>query len=140
MGTRSNTVVVETGHDKEFRLINIYRQFDGYPSGHGKALSAFILSTKLCNGIPLGHPADAQHRLANGAGCFAAQLVKHLKDGAGGIYIDAPDGPLDNDYAYIIRIDSFKPVKGVEVEVRCGGSEIFRGHPHAFAEFCSKAN
>ncbi len=32
MGTRSSTIVIETGHSVEFVLVNIYRQFDGYPS------------------------------------------------------------------------------------------------------------
>ena len=112
MGTRSNTVVIETGYGKEFRLVNIYRQYDGYPSGHGLELAKFIAGISLCNGLP-NYGADSG--LANGAGCFAAQLVAHLKNGPGGIYIDAPSGKLDNDYTYLIRIDTFNTPKGFDI-------------------------
>lgn len=137
MGTRANTVVIETGYGKEFRLINIYRQFDGYPSGHGLDLCEFISGITLCDGIGMSAPDE---KLANGAGCFAAQLVAHFKNGPGGIYIDAPSGKLDNDYTYLIRIDTFNPSKGFDIEVRSGRKILFRGNPEQFAEFIEKDN
>ena len=43
MGTRSLTFVYE---DKT-PILNMYRQFDGYPSGHGQELADFLLSGKM---------------------------------------------------------------------------------------------
>ena len=40
MGTRSLTFV----YDGEQPIINMYRQFDGYPSGHGQELAEFLNS------------------------------------------------------------------------------------------------
>jgi hypothetical protein len=38
MGTRSLTFV----YDGDEPMINMYRQFDGYPSGHGSELADFF--------------------------------------------------------------------------------------------------
>ena len=40
MGTRSLTFVYEG----EKPIVNMYRQFDGYPSGHGAELAEFLNS------------------------------------------------------------------------------------------------
>ena len=88
MGTRSLTTVIETFEDSETRklvkrkLVKIYRQFDGYPSGMGNDLVEFMMSGKLVNGIGMD-----KGKVFNGAGCFAAQLIADLKDGVGGTYI-----------------------------------------------------
>ena len=86
MGTRSNTVVINGG----VKLLNLYRQFDGYPSGHGAELAAFLAPITMVNG--LGPNSDAV--LANGMGCLAAQLVAHFKTAPGGFYIEHPNGDL----------------------------------------------
>ncbi len=135
MGTRSNTLVIEAGHDKEFVLVNIYRQMDGYPSGMGRELADFISKTKMVNGIGIG---QAEDRIANGAGCFAAQLIAQLKDGPGGIYIDSPAGECDNDYTYKIRIDTFNPRKAIGIEVFNWGKRIFKGNAARFIDFCAE--
>ena len=62
MGTRSLTFV----YDGNKPLINMYRQFDGYPSGHGTELAEFLNSfDEVVNGLPLGD----NRKLANGMGC-----------------------------------------------------------------------
>ncbi len=132
MGTRSNTLVIETGHKPEIVLANIYRQFDGYPSGHGLALAEFMLPIKVVNGI-----SDMKAKVANGAGCFAAQLVAHLKTGPGNIYLEDPNQvEFDHDFTYKIRIDTYQPSKGTRIEVFEGSARVFKGAPGAFLDFC----
>lgn len=84
MGTRSLTFV----NDGEIRLVCFYRQFDGYPSGHGKDLAEFLKPFTIVNGFSSGMK-EGTH--ANGAGCLAAQLIKHFKTDIGGIYIQPPN-------------------------------------------------
>lgn len=83
MGTRSITIIRNKDGKK---IIEMYKQYDGYPSGLGVELDEFIKSGKMVNGIPFG----ATEKLFNGISCFAAQLVHHFKDGPGGIYLHAP--------------------------------------------------
>jgi len=134
MGTRSSTIVIETGHKVEFVLVNIYRQFDGYPSGHGKELAEFITPIKMVNGIVPG----SEQRTANGAGCFAAQLIAHLKTGPGHIYIDRPVNECEHDYTYKIRINTYKPSTGIHLEVWDRKQKVFSGSPDEFSAFCTE--
>ena len=135
MGTRSNTLVIETGHDKEFVLVNIYRQMDGYPSCMGAQLADFIGNTKMVNGTST---RQAGTHVANGAGCFAAQLIAQLNDSPGNIYIEDPAGECDNDYTYKIRIDTFNPKKKINIEVFNWDDLIFKGDAAKFVEFCKE--
>lgn len=126
MGTRSTTVVIETGGEKEQILLNMYRQFDGYLSGHGKELYEFLFPITMCNGLPCG---DKGAKFANGAGCLAAQLVAHFKVGAGGIYIDSPTKKAAigvHDYTYVIRVNTYEPTE-MDLQVLEYGKEIYRG-------------
>ncbi len=68
MGTRSLTHIKD--EDGKIRL-TFYRQFDGYPSGHGKDMADFIAGKKLVNGISEPN--------FNGVGDFGFQLITHLK-------------------------------------------------------------
>ena len=97
MGTRSNTVV----YDEDVQILNMYRQMDGYPDGHGAELLEFLRPISIVNGITTGRA-----NLANGGGCLAAQLVAHFKTGVGGFYIQPPivGGEFDNDFTYIIVV------------------------------------
>ena len=60
MGTRSLTFVYDEQGNK---IINLYRQYDGYPTGHGQELAEFLNNQKMYNG----------------AGDLAALLVAHFK-------------------------------------------------------------
>jgi hypothetical protein len=132
MGTRSNTVIIDTGYGKPVKLVNMYRQFDGYPSGHGKELSDFLSKITMVNGIF----EQGDKKMANGAGCLAAQMIAHFKTEPGGIYIDIPTGKCDNDYTYIVRADTYRPSKGISVEVReYGKKKLFEGSAEKFAEW-----
>lgn len=136
MGTRSLTFV----YDEEGRtLIRMYRQYDGYPSGHGKELAEFLEPITMVNGI-----GATDNKIANGPGCLAAQLVAHFKDGPGGIYL-VPTTAVDcgQDYEYHIathgegagltitchRIEGLRPFRR---------KEIFDGSLEEFEAFCDK--
>jgi hypothetical protein len=97
MGTRSLTHIKDEGET----LVTIYRQMDGYPSGHGQDLANFLKGIRLINGIGMNDSGGT----ANGMGCLAAQLIAHFKDGVGNIYIDVPGRKADwEDYEYIISV------------------------------------
>lgn len=81
-------------------LLSIYQQLDGYPSGLGLTLAKFCAPYVIVNGFSDKTPKWA----ANGMGCFAAQLIRHLKKGIGGIYI-VPAGNETHGYTYEIRPD-----------------------------------
>lgn len=123
MGTRSLTFV----YDNKEPMINMYRQFDGYPSGHGSELAKFLNSfDAIVNGIPVGD----KRRLANGMGCLAAQLIANFKTEVGGFYIypvTAED--CGQDYEYHVYENKVIVKNPTEV--------IFDGSWKDFNEFCS---
>jgi hypothetical protein len=120
MGTRSLTFV----YDGDVPVINIYRQYDGYPSGHGHELAQFLDSKTLVNGYGEQNDFDA-----NGMGCLAAQLIVQLKHGVGGIYI-YPVSSTDcfQDYEYHVYED--------RVVVKDPTAVIFEGTWEEFGQFC----
>lgn len=73
MGTRCLTVVKDGGKDAQ-DIICLYRQFDGYPDGHGAKLHELFGDFVIVNGLGGQSP-----NVANGMGCLAAQLVAKLK-------------------------------------------------------------
>ena len=123
MGTRSLTFV----YDNKEPMINMYRQFDGYPSGHGSELAEFLNSfDAIVNGIPVGD----KRRLANGMGCLAAQLIANFKTEVGGFYmypVSAED--CGQDYEYHVYENKVIVKNPTEV--------IFDGSWKDFNEFCS---
>ena len=120
MGTRSLTFV----YDGDVPVINIYRQYDGYPSGHGHELAQFLDSKTLVNGY-----GEQNSFEANGMRCLAAQLIVQLKHGVGGIYI-YPVSSTDcfQDYEYHVYED--------RVVVKDPTAVIFEGTWEDFAQFC----
>jgi len=88
MGNRSLTRVM----DKKGKvIIELYRQYDGYPEGMGKELIDFIKGKKLVNGI------GVDRNVFNGMYDFAAQLVSHLKgDQVGNVYLYPPSDRITN--------------------------------------------
>jgi hypothetical protein len=99
MGTRSLTVFIDEWSQKE--IVVMYRQFDGYPQGHGQELAEFLLGFNIVNGLSDGQGS----KVANGMGCLAAQTVTHFKsqEGAGGIYLrTAETRNAGEEYVYIV--------------------------------------
>ena len=104
----------------------MYRQFDGYPSGHGQELAEFLNSfDEVVNGIPVGD----NRKLANGMGCLAAQMIANFKNSVGGFYIYSVNSTdCGQEYEYHIFED--------KVVVSNPGEVIFEGSWDEFHSFC----
>ena len=112
MGTRSLTYIEETWETaianennnnevyKEIKnILCMYRQYDGYMSGHGAELAEFLQDFNIVN----GYNSTTPKRSANGMGCLAAQLIAHFKDGIGNIYIHEPNATdCGEEFTYTI--------------------------------------
>lgn len=122
MGTRSLTFV----YDDNEPLLNMYRQFDGYPEGHGIDLANFLCGIdEVTNGIMVGET----RRTANGMGCLAAQMIATFKKSVGGFYI-YPVSSTDcgQDYEYHVYEN--------EVVVKGYDKTIYRGTWKDFQRWC----
>ena len=97
MGTRSLTVMLDE-YDEEIAIL--YRQYDGYPDGHGAELKEFLKDFVIVNGFTPGET----RKIANGGGCLAALVVAYFKQSVGGFYLMAA-GTRDagEEYIYTIR-------------------------------------
>jgi hypothetical protein len=122
MGTRSLTFV----YDGDKAIINMYRQFDGYPSGHGVELAEFLGSGEMVNGF-----SDKNAKQFNGMGCLAASMIAHFKNSVGGFYIHAvTDTDCWQDYEYHVYEDKVVVKNPTEV--------IFSGSWKEFLSFSTK--
>lgn len=151
MGTRSLTHVIETWNDdktgkqKKQCLMTMYRQFDGYPSGMGDDLAEFLKQGKVVNGISM----TENQLVFNGAGCLAAQLVAHFKDGPGGFYLHKPMSKnCGEEYTYEVVVGW----ESKEITLRCfengymtkSGKYVdkkrllFEGNPQDYADWLEK--
>jgi hypothetical protein len=124
MGTRSLTFVYdETGEP----MVNMYRQFDGYPTGHGAELAEFLLSGRMVNGLT----GMGKEKQFNGMGCLSAKMISHFKQGPGGIYIyPVTTNDCWQDYEYHVYKDC---VRVYNYEHK----GIFDGSWENFKKFCS---
>ena len=114
MGTRALTFV----YDGDKPIVNLYRQYDGYPTGHGAELAQFLSEFHITNGISSGET----RRTANGMGCLAAQVVAHFKDSVGGFYIHSVDATeCGQDYEYHV----YQKDKELRVRVTDRGCNMF---------------
>jgi hypothetical protein len=143
MGTRSLTFV----YDEQDVIINMYRQYDGYPTGHGAELAEFLGQFRMTNGIPVGRDKTGD-RVANGMGCLAGQLVAHFKGSDAGQFYLYPASATDcgQDYEYHV----YKDVGGLRVRITDRGCNmfgltmsdkndaIFDGTLAEFTEFCTE--
>lgn len=124
MGTRSLTFVYTEDNTP---IINMYRQFDGYPTGHGAELAEFLLSGRMVNGLS-GMGKEIQF---NGMGCLAAQMIAHFKESSGGFYI-YPVTTTDcwQEYEYHVYEN--------RIVINDTNKDIFNGTWKQFKEYCSK--
>lgn len=127
MGTRSLTYVYE-GKKEDWAkpFMCMYRQFDGYPEGHGWELSEFLMSGRLVTGLS-GMGKSIQF---NGMNCLAAQLVARFKTDSGGIYLYAPELEQDLWQAYEYHV--WEDV----VRITDTESILFEGSWKEFQQFC----
>lgn len=121
MSTRS-LVVVEDESGKQ--VVCMYSHYDGYPSGIGSDLVAFLTKVKYGNGIDGEVPKGMM--FANGMGCLAAWMVKEFKSDSGGIYLYPPKTRnCGEEYIYTI---TFNKDKGLCLKVETSNNnEIFSG-------------
>ena len=112
MGTRSLTFTYDSTGGTIFCL---YRQYDGYPEGHGSDLAEILNNTPN-----------------NGMECLSASIVAKLKTGAYNVYI-YPSETDDawQDYEYHVYADR------VEIQGRPFPNRvIFSGTYAEFQAFC----
>jgi hypothetical protein len=121
----------------------MYRQYDGYPTGHGAELAEFLAPFHMVNGLS----TNETRKVANGMGCLAAQLVANFKDEAGGFYL-YPTSAVDcgQDYEYHI----YNKDKELRIAITNRGcnffgltqsdtnERIFEGTLAEFTEFCTE--
>ena len=144
MGTRSLTFVYEKYGQIQKPVCNMYRQYDGYPTGHGAELAEFLNGGRLVNGLIETKTVD--EAVYNGMGCLAASMVAHFKQTPGGFYIYSTDErDCGQDYEYHIFNKD-----GLYVEVYyCGCNMfgvsssdkhemVFGGYLKDFTEFCKE--
>ena len=123
MGTRSLTYV----YVEDTPIMCMYRQFDGYPSGHGVELAEFLTQIEMGNGIS-GEPE--LFSFANGMGCLAAQMIVNFKKSPGGFYIY----PVELDQACWQEYEYHVYEK--QVIVKNPTEVIFEGSYDEFMSFC----
>jgi hypothetical protein len=90
------TFFSETKRSKPFCCF--YKHWDGYPTGLGAKIKAFGYKIALVDGI-----SGDETNLADGMGCFATQLIAHLKGaspGPGDIYMESPIKGMDRGREY----------------------------------------
>ena len=137
MGTRSLTRIIprqeglayDVAHKRaELALVNIYQQYDGFPSYMAVEYANFLKGLSVGNGIS-GN--DVLGEFANGPGCLAAQLIQRFKTRAGGLYLS----PIDNDEGWVDYIYTLLPKEGHETYMTIYDTReekvIFVGKPEA---------
>jgi hypothetical protein len=137
MGTRSVTNVVDGDGDI---YVSLYRQYDGYPDGHGKELAEFLKGAEIGNGIS-SNPSPG---FFNGVRDLACRLVAFFKEDHGHIgsfYLLPPKEDNTQEFTYTVTgvNPSFTmnnaPNGGVFVKVDSYGGELFSGTAEEFASW-----
>ena len=112
MGTRNLTVMVNGNKNAETETQEIavlYRQMDGYPSGHGAELADFLKPYEIVNGFGFTKEGEEPPKVFNGPDCMAASIVAHFKDGVGNFYL-YPAGTRDCWENYIYIVTAYSPI------------------------------
>ena len=132
MGTRSLTTFNDEWKNEEIAVV--YRQYDGYPKGHGKELFEFLNEMVVVNGIGFNNPP----KVANGMSCLAAQVVSHLKGSEiGGIYL-YQSGTRDIGEQYIYTIYFNEKTLMIKMSNTYDENESFDGTIKEFGEWLNK--
>jgi len=135
MGTRSLTIVKEHNDNnsnvlKKKSICTMYRQMDGYPTGHGLELAEFLKDMVVVNGISMAE----KRRIANGMECLAAQMVAFFKEGPGSIYLYSGYYDCGQNYEYYVYLKD--EVIKIMVRENYGNNcpVIFDGTPQEFID------
>ena len=126
MGTRSLTVFNNEMDNSE--IVVLYRQYDGYPEGHGIDLLNFLNNMEIVNGIS----NKEKRRIANGMGCLSAQVVAYFKEAAGDFYLHSA-GTRDIGEEFIYTLYYTEELK-IKVQDTYNGEDnvIFDGNIKAY--------
>ena len=125
MGTRSLTVFNNEMDNSE--IVVLYRQYDGYPTGHGRDLLSFLNNMEVVDGIS----NTEKRRIANGMGCLSAQIVAHLKEAPGDFYLHSA-GTRDIGEEFIYTLYYTEELRIKVQDTYDDGSDLFDGNMKSF--------
>ena len=121
MGTRSLTIFNNEWDNEE--IVVLYRQYDGYPTGHGRDLLSFLNNMNMVNGIS----NNEKRKIANGMGCLSAQIVAYLKEAPGDFYLHSA-GTRDIGEEFIYTLYYTEELKIKVQYTYDGGHDLFNGN------------
>jgi len=125
MGTRSLTVFNNEMDNSE--IVVLYRQYDGYPTGHGRDLLSFLNNMEIVNGIS----NTEKRKIANGMGCLSAQIVAHLKEAPGDFYLHSA-GTRDIGEEFIYTLYYTEELRIKVQDTYDDGSDLFDGNMKSY--------
>jgi hypothetical protein len=108
-------------------IVVLYRQYDGYPTGHGRDLLSFLNNMEIVNGIS----NTEKRRIANGMGCLSAQIVAHLKEAPGDFYLHSA-GTRDIGEEFIYTLYYTEELRIKVQDTYDDGSDLFDGNMKSF--------
>ena len=125
MGTRSLTIFNNEWDNEE--IVVLYRQYDGYPTGHGRDLLSFLNNMNMVNGIS----NNEKRKIANGMGCLSAQIVAHLKEAPGDFYLHSA-GTRDIGEEFIYTLYYTEELRIKVQDTYDDGSDLFDGNMKSY--------
>lgn len=125
MGTRSITHITFTRNGAQTPIVSFYRQYDGYPEGHGLEMAEFLAGFPKDN-VPFDKRAIGSCH--NGPGDLAFQLLVHLKREPFNHYL-IPVGESNMGDEYVYEID-FAEEGGCTIKI----NSFFSCTPEQFIE------
>ena len=102
MSESCNIHIKENKNDTQY--ITIYKHQNGSFAGVGKQLKNKFKSYKIVNGIS----EETPKQIANGIGCFAAQVVTFLKTKVGDVYLIPSNNIGTEEHEYILYVKDNK--------------------------------
>lgn len=112
MGTRSITHIHEMDSLGSNVVCSFYRQFDGYPTGHGDDLAKWLEDKALVNGIGSGFVEGSDH---NRAGSMAIDLLHDLKKDTSVELIPTESSGMGEEFVYHVFFSD-------EFSISCNGN------------------
>ena len=129
MGTRSLTVFNNEMDNEE--IVVLYRQYDGYPTGHGRDLLSFLNNMEIVNGIS----NNEERKIANRMGCLSAQVVAYLKEAPGNFYLhSAGTRDIGEEFIYTLYYKNDKLKIKVQ-DTYDKGHDLFDGNMTQYNEW-----
>jgi hypothetical protein len=112
--------------------MTLYRRWGGYPECHGQELCDFLTGFQIT-----ASRVDQSGKWANGAGCLAAQIVAHFKEGCGDFYLLPLTEFGEYEWAYHIEIPFTwsGPAGNLHLVATNYGEEKFSGTLAEFSEY-----